>query len=159
MLQTPSTEATPWGRDPAPRPALGATLGWAAEDSLADARPLATAHPTELSHLTSLSRNLNQKLRQQIHRAVLPLDWGTLLSVQMLLEACSGATQGSARGKVPPTASITVQQSLPHAPPSTHARSFSLGFYLSSLSTQWVTYQRTLWLWLTWCFNKIKRVI
>ena len=83
--------------------------------------PLATAHPTELSHLTSLSRNLNQKLRQQVHRAILPLDWGTLLSVQMLLEACSGATQGSAPGEVPPTASITVQQSLPHAPPLTPA--------------------------------------
>ena len=34
--------------------ALAATLGGAVEDSLAGAHPLATAHPAELSHLTSL---------------------------------------------------------------------------------------------------------
>ena len=97
-------EEASWRRRQAQRPrpeagvqphslALGAMLGGAAEDSLAGAHLLATAHPTELSHLTSLSRNLeSQKLRQQVHRAVLLVDWGTLLSVQSLPDACSGAT-------------------------------------------------------------------
>ena len=38
-------------------------LGGAAEDSLAGAHLLATAHPTELSHLTSLSRNLESETK------------------------------------------------------------------------------------------------